>query len=94
MGPDPGSVLTSQENPYTTGPFIINPWSADWSLTRTSMGGCRNQVSTPRDGSDVVLYPKPSFVQVDKPFKAYQYTPLSCPLNLREGLWLSFAYPR
>jgi len=29
MGPHPGSTLISQENPYTTGPFDINPWSLD-----------------------------------------------------------------
>jgi len=29
MGPDPGSALVSQANPYTTGPFGISPWSAD-----------------------------------------------------------------
>jgi hypothetical protein len=28
MGPDPGSELVSQTNPYTTGPFGISPRSA------------------------------------------------------------------
>jgi len=46
-GPDPGSELVSQTNPYTTGPFSINLRSVDWSLTQSSMGGCWNQVSAP-----------------------------------------------
>ena len=46
-GPDPGSELFSQTNPYTTGPFSISLWSANWSLTWNSVGGCWNQVSTP-----------------------------------------------
>ena len=29
LGPDPGLELTSQTNPYTTGPFSNSPWSAD-----------------------------------------------------------------
>ena len=29
MGPNVGSMLSKQENPYTTSPFSINPWSAD-----------------------------------------------------------------
>jgi len=53
MGPDPGSALVSQENPYTTGPFGISPRSTDQSLTRSNMGGCKNQVSAPLDGCDV-----------------------------------------
>lgn len=39
MGPDLGSALFNQENPYTTCPFCISPQSADQSLTRSSMGG-------------------------------------------------------
>jgi len=46
-GPNPGSKLFSQTNPYTTGPFGISPRSADWSLTQSSMGGCWNQVFAP-----------------------------------------------
>jgi len=94
MGLDPCSTLISQANPYTSGPFSINPRSMNWSLTRSSMWGCRNQVSTPWDGSDVALYPNPSFMQINKPFRAYRYTSFSCPLDLCEGLWLSFADPK
>jgi len=56
MGPNLGSTLFSQENPYTSSYFGINPRSANWSLTRSSMGGCRNQVSAPWDGCDVDLH--------------------------------------
>ena len=58
VGPVPSSMLVSQTNPYTTGPFGISSWSADQSLTRSNMGGCWNQVSTPWDGYDVSLYPQ------------------------------------
>lgn len=61
MGPDLGLVIIIQANPYTTRHFSINPWSTDWCLTRSSMGGCMNQVFTPIDGSDVIIYHKPSF---------------------------------
>jgi len=37
-GPDLGSTLISQTNHYTTGPFSIILWSADRSLTGSSMG--------------------------------------------------------
>ena len=57
VGPDLGSALVSQTNPYTTSPFSINLWSIDWSLTWRSMVGCWNQVSAPWDGHDVGLYP-------------------------------------
>lgn len=33
MGPNPGSALISQENPYTTSHFSINLWSVELSIT-------------------------------------------------------------
>ena len=39
LGPNPGSELISQKNPYTTGPFGNSLWSAGWDLTQSSMGG-------------------------------------------------------
>jgi len=56
VGLDRSSSLVSQANPYTIGPFSISPRSANWSLTRSSMGGCRNQFSTPWDARDVSVY--------------------------------------
>lgn len=49
VGPDPGLELVFQTNPYATSPFTMNPFSVDWSLTWSSIEGCWNQVSTPRD---------------------------------------------
>ena len=48
MGPNPCSMLGSQENPYTTRPFSISLWSANRRLTRSSMG----------DVGTKFLYPK------------------------------------
>ena len=42
-----GLELFSETNPYTTSPLGISPQSADWSLTRSSMGRCWNQFSAP-----------------------------------------------
>lgn len=44
---DPGLKLISQTNPYTTGPLGNIPWSMDWGLTRSIMGGWWNQGSAP-----------------------------------------------
>jgi len=65
MGLDLGSELISQTNPYTTSPFGINPWSVDWSITRSSMGGWWNQVSAPLRCLRGWFSPTiPTFVQV------------------------------
>jgi len=46
-GPNPGSMLISQTNPYTTGPFYISPRSTDQSLTQSSMGDARTKFQHP-----------------------------------------------
>ena len=87
-------VKFCQINPYTTHPFSINPQSADWYLTWSSMGGCWNQVFTRKDEHDVVLCPNPAFALIDKPLRLINITSLNQILYLCKGLWLSFADPK
>ena len=91
VGLDLGSVLVNQTNPYTTGPFTINPQNVDQSLTQSSMGGCWNQVSTPWDGRDVSLYllllPSPKSLSL----RAYRSTLYPTLQYLREFVRLTFA---
>lgn len=68
MVPDPSSVLVSQENPYSTGPFGISPWSTNQSLTRSSMGGMQEPSLCTLRWLWCWFYTlNPSFAQINKP---------------------------
>ena len=71
--------LISQTNPYTTSPFSIIPWSADWSLTQSSMGGCWNQVFALWDGCDVIWFPLSLPSHRSLRSRACKMSPLFCP---------------